>query len=217
MAKVKSLKIFIIIMGLLRKVGALVFQHSKSFLSSNLSPFHVGSPLQRGISSTFGMLKIPVTGILLMVLAQPLFAQESIFKDYAEEHNKRSYCLYPSTLRMINLQENEAFDDMASSFEKFLIYELDSISASNRSFNSMLSSFKEEGFEEYLTIIGAGNYTTVLGEEKRVNEMVGVFGIENQMFAFFLRGNIAWQKIPTLVNTLSENDLFNVLDMRQWE
>ena len=155
--------------------------------------------------------------IIIMGLVQPLFAQESIFKDYAEEHNKRSYCLYPSTLRMINLQKNEAFDDMASSFEKFLIYELDSISASNRSFSGMLNSFKEEGFEEYLTIIGAGNYTTVLGEEKRVNEMVGVFGIENQMYAFFLRGNIAWQKIPTLVNTLSENDLFNVLDMRQWE
>ena len=155
--------------------------------------------------------------IIILGLIQPLLAQESIFKDYVEEHNTRSYCLYPSTLRMINLQENEAFDQMASSFEKFLIYELDSISVSNRSFNSMLTSFKAEGFEEYLTIIGAGNYTTVLGQEKRVNEMVGVFGIENQMFAFFLRGNIAWQKIPGLVNTLSKNDLFNVFDMDKWE
>ena len=67
--------------------------------------------------------------ILVLGLTQPLFAQESIFKDYAEQHNKRSYCLYPSTLRMINLQDNDAFDDLASSFEKFLIYELDSVSA----------------------------------------------------------------------------------------
>jgi hypothetical protein len=154
-----------------------------------------------------------------MGLSQPLLAQESILKEYAEDHHSSSYCLYPSTLRMINLSENEAFDEMASSFEKFLIYELDSISVIDKSFRTMLSDYEKEAFEEYMTILGSGNFTVILGKEKSVNEVVGVVGIEDQMFAFFLRGNIAWQKIPTLINTLSENDLFNVLNLQteEWQ
>ncbi len=147
----------------------------------------------------------------------PLLAQEDIFKDYAEAHHSRSYCLYPSTLRMININKNEAFDELASSFEKFLIYELDSVSAVERSFMPMIGEYRAEGFEEYMYLHGNGNLAMILGEEKRVNEMVGVFGVNDQTFAFFLIGNIAWQKIPTLINTLSENDLFNVLVMDEWD
>lgn len=167
--------------------------------------------------TSMAKLRLAILWIILWGGSTPLFAQENIFKAYANDHHTRSYCLYPSTLRMINIQRNEAFDEMASSLDKFLIYELDSISATTKSFKNMLNAFEAEGFEEYFTILGAGNYTIVLGEEKRVNEMVGVFGIQDQMFVFFLRGNIAWQKIPTLINTLSENDLFNVLTMREWE
>lgn len=154
-----------------------------------------------------------------MGLLQPLLAQEDIIKAYAEEHDSRSYCLYPSTLRMINLTRNEAFDEMASSFEKILIYELDSLSVINKSYRPMLTNYEKEGFEEYITMVGAGTFTVILGKEKRVNEMVGVLGIKDQMFAFFVRGNIAWQKIPTLINTLSENDLLNVLELQteEWE
>ncbi len=152
-----------------------------------------------------------------MGASPPLLAQEGIFKDYAEAHHTRSYCLYPSTLRMININKNEAFDELASSFEKFLIYELDSVSAVERSFMPMIGEYRAEGFEEYMYLHGSGNLAVILGEEKRVNEMVGVFGVNDQTFAFFLIGNIAWQKIPTLINTLSENDLFNVLVMDEWE
>jgi hypothetical protein len=160
-----------------------------------------------------------IIGLMLMGLSQPLLAQEHILKTYAEDHHSSSYCLYPSTLRMINLSKDEAFDEIASSFQKFLIYELDSLSVVDQSFKRMLTNYQEEGFEEYLTILGSSNYTVILGKEKRINEMVGIFGLEDQMFAFFLQGNIALQKIPTLINTLSENDLFNVLNIRpgEWE
>ena len=154
-----------------------------------------------------------------MGLSQPLFAQEDILKDYAENNHSRKFCLYPSTLRMINLEDNEAFDELASSLEKLLIYQLDSTSITDKSFNGMLTEYRDEGYEEYMYVLGAGNSTVILGKEKRVNEMVGVVGADEQAFAFFLRGNISWQKIPTLLDTMKETDLFNILQMNteKWD
>jgi len=152
-------------------------------------------------------------GLILWGLSQPLFAQESILKDFAEERNSSKYCLYPSTLRMLNLKNNEAYNDLATTFEKFLIYELDSVTTVERSYRKIMKSYRSEGFEEYVSVIGGGNEVLILGEEKRTNEMVGVFGQNGQIFVFYLLGNIAWQKIPTLVNTLAENDLINIFDI----
>jgi hypothetical protein len=152
-----------------------------------------------------------------MGLTQPLFAQEDILKDFAEERNERKYCLYPSTLRMINIEKNEAFDELAASFEKFLLYELDSVTVAENKYRGVMKKYQEAGFEEYVSIIGGGNTVLILGEEKRTNEMVGIVGQDNQIFAFFLQGNIAWEKIPTLFNTLSENDLINIFEINEWD
>lgn len=160
------------------------------------------------------MIRSLIIGLTLLGLAEPLLAQEDMFKDYAESHYERKYCLYPSTLRMINIKQNEDFNELASSFEKFLIYQLDSMSIAQKSYSKMISGFRNEGYEEYVTIFGGGNSTVILGKEMRVNELVGVVGLDDQLFAFFVKGNIAWQKIPTMINTLKDDDLFNVLDIK---
>ncbi len=155
--------------------------------------------------------------VLLLGLSQALLAQEDIFKDYAKQRFLQSYCLYPSTLRMLNLNDNTAFDELASSIDKLLIYELDSVATTSRSYDQMLMAYREAGFEEYVYIEGAGQHTIILGKESRIDEMVGVITLADQVLAFFLRGNVAWQKIPTLMNTLQENDVFNVLNLKPEE
>lgn len=154
-----------------------------------------------------------------MGLTQPLLAQESIFKDYAEDNSARRYCLYPSTLRMINIQKNEAFNELASSFEKFLIYQLDSTAIVEKSYKTMLTNFSKAGYEEYMSIFGSGNDVVILGKEMRTNELTGVMSIEDQAYVFFLKGNVAWQKIPAIIRTMSDEDLFNVLDVpsERWD
>lgn len=147
-----------------------------------------------------------------MGLMRPLLAQEDILKEFARERHSASYCLYPSTLRMINVTRDADVDEMASSVEKFLIFELDSMSIVEQAFTPMLTDYRDEGFEEYMYILGDGHYTVILGKEKRVNEMIGIVGLQGQMFAFFLAGNVAWQKIPSFIRTLSENDIFSLLD-----
>ncbi len=149
-----------------------------------------------------------------MGLGQPLLAQEDILKEFAANRSERRYALYPSTLRMINIQKNEAFNELATSMEKFLIYDLDSISTVDKSFGTMLDTYRTIGFEEYMSILGDGNSVVLLGKEKGTNELVGVVGQDDQLFAFFLKGNIAWQKIPTILRTMQDDDLLNVLDIK---
>lgn len=160
------------------------------------------------------MIKSLLIGGLLWGLGQPLFAQEAVFKEYAEKHNERSYCLYPSTLRMINIQKNDAFEEFASSFKKLLIYDLDSVSSAEKNYQPMLKKFLTAGFEEYMSIFGDGNDVLILGKEQRVNELVGVIGRDDEVFAFYLIGNVAWQKIPEIFETLSDGDVLNILDMK---
>ena len=119
-------------------------------------------------------------GLMLWGLSQPLFAQESILKDFAEDRSESKYCLYPSTLRMINLKNNEAYNELASSFEKFLIYQMDSMAVVEKSHRGIMKEYRSEGFEEYISVMGGGNEVLILGEEKRTNEMVGVFGRDDQ-------------------------------------
>ena len=160
-----------------------------------------------------------VIGLALMGLSWPLFAQEDILKDFAEVRNESKYCLYPSTLRMINVNKNEAYEELANSFEKFLIYQLDSISSASDSFKDVLTDYKKEEFEEYISVYGAGTTIMILGKEKRTNEMVGVLANSGRVFMFYLLGNIAFQKIPALINTFAENDLINIFDLNigEWD
>jgi hypothetical protein len=115
---------------------------------------------------------------------------------------------------MINLNDNQSYDEFASSIEKLLIYNLDSTTMVDASYHGMIENYRQIGFEDYVSVLGKGNTMLILGDEKSSNEMVGIVGMEDKMFAFYLRGNIAWQKIPTLFNTLNQNDLINVLDFK---
>ena len=148
-----------------------------------------------------------------MGLAEPLFAQESELKDYAEERRDRKFCFYPSTLRMINLSGNEEFNQMVKPIVKMLIYTLDSAAMAEKSYIKLPEKFQKNGFEEYITMYGAGNNMFVYGKESS-EEMVGIVGVDEQVFAFYIRGNINWQKIPQLMTTMQENEILQIFDLK---
>ncbi len=146
------------------------------------------------------------------LVSQPLFAQESIIKEYASENKKKAYAFYPSTLRMVNLKNNEAYNEMISEINKLLVYMLDSSATASRSYTSVIDSYKEEGFEPYAEVWGKLNIY-IYGKEGRKRQIVGVYGEEDRSFAFYLDGRISWQKIPTLIQTLESNDMLNLFEI----
>jgi len=140
--------------------------------------------------------------------------QEDLFKDFAEAHKERAFCFYPSTLRMLNIGGNEEFDQMVNGVEKLLVYKLDSAGRAGKKYQNMISDFKSEGFEEYLSITG-GNYEASLlaSPGKKGKEYVGYFNQEDALLAFYLKGDLDWDELPKLINGIKEGDFINILDL----
>lgn len=157
--------------------------------------------------------KFPLIILMMGLISQPLFAQESILKEFVENSNKRKFCFYPSTLRMVNLQQDPAFNEMIAPIEKLLLYSLDSSSIASKEYRYVLDDYTQEGYEDYAQVYGGKFDIHVLGKERKVREWVGVLKQGDEAFAFYLIGAVNWQKIPHLMNSIQENDLFTLVDL----
>jgi len=153
--------------------------------------------------------------LFLAGLFQPLLSQEQLLKDYAEDRRERKFCLYASTLRMINISQNEDYNKMISGVEKLLIFNLDSTARADKSYKEMLAAYQQKGFEEYMAMYGGKTQMYLYGKEKnKDSEYVGVFRDEEMAIAFYLRGQIGWNKIPDLINSFQADDMLNILDFK---
>ena len=51
-------------------------------------------------------------------------------------------------------------------------------------------------------------------EKKKDSEYIGVFREDEMAIAFYLRGQIGWNKIPELIKSFQADDMLNVLDFK---
>jgi hypothetical protein len=163
-------------------------------------------------------MKIRIKQILILTILIAVFlpasGQEDRFKEFAENHKVRTFCFYPSTLRMLNIGGNPDFDKMVSGIEKLLVYKLDSISRADRLYNPILDTYRESGYEEYITIFGGDKEVYVLGSGKyENNEFIGIVMYEQNSIAFLLKGNIGWEELPKIFNNIKDGDFINILNL----
>lgn len=156
-------------------------------------------------------MKIPQLSLLLLLSASALFGQESIIKEFAEPRRPTLWlnpiCLYPSTLRMINLSGDPAFYELVNDIEKVLIYTLDSATIASKDYNEWMKQYEALGYEEYVSMSGAQKLK-VIGKE---DEFVGLVAGEGNAMVFYLRGNIPFSKIPTLLQTFQSSDVLSLV------
>ncbi len=156
---------------------------------------------------------ILISLIILLGLSWEIKAQEQPLKDFAEDRKDRKFCFYPSTLRMVNLANNPDFDDLVSGIEKLLIYNLDSTARADKSYKEIITTYQELDFEEYASAYGGGLNFYVYGKEnKKETEYIGVVKQDDLLTAFYMRGQIAMNKIPRLIQSMSEGDFINPFD-----
>ncbi|MFT6882246.1 MAG: hypothetical protein ACI83W_001203 [Marinoscillum sp.] len=144
---------------------------------------------------------------------QPLLAQEDIIKNIVQDNVEYKFAFYASTLRMINLKENKEYDEMVSGIDKLLVYTLDSTGVADKTYLQIGTSYRERGYDEYMMSSGSLLNMAILGNPKNDEEFVGYISQEESCFAFYLRGDIAWEKIPKLINTMRDLDLLNIMDL----
>lgn len=154
--------------------------------------------------------------IILMILflagSNIGFCQEKPLKDFAEDFSERKFCLYPSTLRMINLQKNEEYNKLVSGIHKVLIYQL-GMKDPNDKLIGLLDDYESLGFEEYARVYGGSQNMALMGKGSLgADQYIGFVGQGKDLFAFYLKGDIKWEKIPSLLTQLQSNDLLNLLN-----
>lgn len=156
-------------------------------------------------------MKRHILGYLLLFLFFIGSGQESIIKEFSEPRRPHRWlnpiCLYPSTLRMINVSGDPAFYELVNDIEKVLIYTLDSATVAEKSYKDWLNEYEEIGYEEYVTMYGKQNLR-IIGKD---DEYVGVMAVEKQVMTFYLRGEIPFHKIPKLLETFRSEDVLGIL------
>ena len=153
---------------------------------------------------------------LLVGVLPSLKAQDTQFKAYADTHKDRKYCFYPSTLRMINIAKNPDYNELVNGIEKLLVYTLDSAAKASQSYKSLITSYKKIGFEEYASMYGGKTGFFLYGKEnKNENQYIGVMKSEDAVYAFYMRGQIAWQKIPAMMQSFKSDDMINIFDLNK--
>jgi hypothetical protein len=160
--------------------------------------------------------KLILVFALMVGILPALKAQETPFKEYADAHKDRKYCFYPSTLRMLNMAHNPDYYEVVNDIEKLLVYTLDSAAKASQSYKAMITTYKKTGFEEYASMSGGKTVFILYGKEnKRENQYVGVIKSEDAFYAFYLRGQVGWQKIPALMQSFKSDDMINIFDLNK--
>lgn len=148
---------------------------------------------------------------LLILITLSCFGQESIIKDFSEPRRPTNWmnpiCLYPSTLRMINISGNSDFNELVNDIDKILIYTLDSATTVSDDYSSWIKEYEEIGFEEYVSLYGK-QVMKIFGKDE---EYVGLMKAEGRLLTFYLKGDIPFHKIPTLINSFKEDDLLGIV------
>lgn len=152
-----------------------------------------------------------IIGLVLISCFISLKGQEQLLKDFAENRRERKLVFYSSTLRMINLTENKEFNELVDGVDKLLIYSLDSATRIDKSYRQISEDYSEVGFDEYAFARGGKYAFSIMANvEEDEHEYVGYVGQGGNVFAFYLKGNIDWHKIPELVKKANQEDFLDL-------
>jgi hypothetical protein len=78
----------------------------------------------------------------------------------------------------------------------------------------MLKQYEALGYDEYIAMYGGKNQLMLYGKEHRKEgNFVGIFRQEDNLQAFYLSGNIGWNKIPSLIQKLQQGDILNIFSL----
>lgn len=144
--------------------------------------------------------------IAFMFFAHLSMSQNSLITDLKEDKlTKMSLYFYPSTLRMVNLDNNEEFNKLIQDIDKMIFFKMNGKFEIIDLYNLVSSLQTEEDFEEYMVVDGPTKKFYLLGKEDPT-ETVGVALLDNESFVFDVAGSLALNQLPKLYQYISEND-----------
>ena len=144
---------------------------------------------------------------LLMFYGSCVDAQIPAIQQLQEE-NKVSLNLhfYPSTLRMINMQNDTSFNRLIKDIEKLSFYQVDTDAFGIDELSTLSNRLvEEETYEEYMTMDGKELLMQVMGKESG-DEWVAMGSMEEQIYLIAVQGKVNWLQLPKVIETISSQD-----------
>lgn len=130
---------------------------------------------------------------------------ETLHKKYSES---LSLFFYNNTLRMLNQNDDEAFDELIKDIEKMKFIMIDKgTTFSNADYKKLTSGYKGEAFEEIMTSRYQGKNFDVYLKEKsgKTLGMVVLVNDSSSLYVLDIVGSIALDKVTSLYNTIDQS------------
>ncbi len=134
------------------------------------------------------------------------FAQTKLIKTLKEEDKiESSYHLYPSTLRMINLQNDPAFDELIRPVKKLSFSILKPDVYTSKDMHTAYQELLNEGYEEYIEVVNDSASMFVVGNESKSRTCILVNNDEEYYIAD-LEGMINVLKLGEVYESIANQD-----------
>ncbi len=150
-----------------------------------------------------------INSILLLVVAFGCNTRDP-YEDL-RQYARRTFFVYPSTLHMLNVQNDPGMNEIAKELDELVVMLLNDAILSSEITDSLKMSWQAEGFEEYIN--GSGKLRMALfGKETRsVPEFIGLVRYEGQAYGFYIKGEIPLQKLPGAITAIQGNELLSTV------
>lgn len=134
-------------------------------------------------------------------------AQSKVLQELNDSNAIQIHLFFtPSTLRMLNFQDDPGYNKMIKGVEKLHFYLMNPRNfSSNDYFDTAERLLKEEGYEEFIIWDGDGDEFQVLGKPTE-KEMIGLASYEDRHYMFNLKGTIDLMKLPDIYEKMTTQD-----------
>lgn len=139
---------------------------------------------------------------LLLINLHTLLAQSQSVARFQETHNTSgSFYLYPSTLRMVNLNENPDFYKLVNQVEKLQILLFDPATVDRPAWQELQQGIQQEAYEELISFQQKDSQITVYarGDSPDFEGVVGTVDNEQTLALIDLAGFV---DLPALINLM---------------
>ncbi len=144
---------------------------------------------------------------IISVSLGTVFSQSKILKELKDSNAVQLHLFFtPSTLRMLNLQNDPAYNEMVRGVDKLHFYSMDPTRFTTVDyFDTAERLINEEAYEEFIVWDGDGDEYQVLGKPAD-QEMIGLASYGERHYLFNLQGTIDLMKLPEIYEKMTNQD-----------
>ena len=114
---------------------------------------------------------------------------------------------YPTTLRMINIQQDTAYNKLIKDIRKLSFYALDTEKMSTAIIRELISTLEEQQqYESYLAIDGGNKQQVQIIGNAAGDEWMGIAAVEGEYYLLYIEGRINWLQVPKVYEAISTQD-----------